>query len=116
PLYEQFHLDEPWDSKHNKPLIAKMPALFKAPSSKVAGEGKTVYQTLRGLETVFPGKGGLAIKDITDGTSNTIMIVETDDEHAVAWTKPDDFAVDKDQPVKGLGQSADSFIAALCDG
>ena len=25
-LYNQFHLDEPWDSEHNKSLIAKMPA------------------------------------------------------------------------------------------
>ena len=24
-LYRQFHLDEPWDSPHNKPLIAQIP-------------------------------------------------------------------------------------------
>ncbi|HEY7158442.1 MAG TPA: DUF1559 domain-containing protein, partial [Gemmataceae bacterium] len=24
-LFAQFHFDEPWDSKHNKPLLAKMP-------------------------------------------------------------------------------------------
>src|SRR5206468_579294 len=28
PLYQQFKLDEPWDSKHNKKLIAKMPEIF----------------------------------------------------------------------------------------
>ena len=44
-LYRQFHLDEPWDSEHNKPLIAKMPAIFAAPGSKVAGDNKTVYLT-----------------------------------------------------------------------
>ena len=26
-LYKEFHLDEPWDSEHNKNLIARMPAV-----------------------------------------------------------------------------------------
>ncbi len=30
-LYDQFHLDEPWDSEHNKTLIPKMPAVFASP-------------------------------------------------------------------------------------
>ena len=30
-LYDQFHLDEPWDSEHNKPLAAKMPAVYSSP-------------------------------------------------------------------------------------
>src|SRR5262249_32558111 len=28
-LYKQFHLDEPWDSAHNKQLIAQMPGVFQ---------------------------------------------------------------------------------------
>src|SRR5438093_7201056 len=27
-LYKEFRLDEPWDSAHNKKLLAKMPKLF----------------------------------------------------------------------------------------
>ena len=27
-LYKEFHLDEPWDSDHNKKLLEKMPPLF----------------------------------------------------------------------------------------
>ncbi len=30
-LYERFHLDEPWDSLHNKQLIAEMPDVFRSP-------------------------------------------------------------------------------------
>ena len=37
-----------------------------------------------------------------DGTSNTAMVLEVDDEHAVIWTKPDDFEPDKDDPLKGV--------------
>ena len=36
-LYQQFHLDEPWDSDHNKQLIEKMPAVFVAPGSQSRG-------------------------------------------------------------------------------
>ena len=55
-LYKQFHLDEPWDSEHNKKLIANMPSTYKSPGSKVSGEGKTNYLTVRGKNTIFPGK------------------------------------------------------------
>ena len=36
-LYRQFHLDEPWDSPHNRTLIDKMPAVYCLPISKSAG-------------------------------------------------------------------------------
>ena len=29
-LYEQFHLDEPWDSPHNLALLPKMPGTYEA--------------------------------------------------------------------------------------
>ena len=53
-LYKQFHLDEPWDSEHNKALVAQMPAAYKHPRSTVAGEGKTHYLTVRSEKSVFP--------------------------------------------------------------
>ena len=37
-LYNQFHLDEPWDSEHNRTLIAKMPADLRR--SGLAGAGR----------------------------------------------------------------------------
>ena len=44
-LYEQFHLDEPWDSEHNKALIAKMPATYASPalSEALKAKGMTTY-------------------------------------------------------------------------
>ena len=27
-LYRKFHLDEPWDSTHNKQLVSEMPELY----------------------------------------------------------------------------------------
>ncbi len=94
-LYDQFHLDEPWDSPHNKALISQMPAVYACPSGSkaLAAEGKTCYLTPRGDGTMFPGAEGVSFRDVTDGLSNTFMVVEANDSQAVIWTKPDDWEV-----------------------
>ncbi len=116
-LYEQFHLDEPWDSPHNKALLAQMPQVFRSPASKSRKPGYTNYVVPVGPGTVFEGPEGRSFRDIRDGTSNTIMILEVDDAHAVPWTKPDDWTYDRENPTSGLGGLYPHvFHAALCDG
>jgi hypothetical protein len=115
-LYREFHLDEPWDSEHNKQLIPRMPALYIAPGSK-AGEGRTNYLTPRGEGTIFPGKEALSLAKVLDGTSNTILVVEAGDEKAVVWTKPDDYEFDPMNPTRGLpGLRSDVILATFADG
>ena len=112
-LYKQFHLDEPWDSEHNKTLIEKIPAVYACPSAKLK-PGLTTYMVPVGERTIFSGKDGMPLKEITDGTSNTLLLVEVPDEHAVTWTKPEDSPID---PEKGFRSShAKGFVAALADG
>jgi hypothetical protein len=43
-LYNQFHLDEPWDSPHNKKLLSKMPAVFAPLGVKTWQPFSTFYQ------------------------------------------------------------------------
>jgi hypothetical protein len=115
-LYDQFHLDEPWDSEHNKKLIAKMPVQYRSPMSKLK-DFRSNYVVPVGPGTVFEGHEGMSFKDIKDGTSHTIMAVEVDDDHAVIWTKPDDLSYDPKEPAKGLGGVyKNCFIALFCDG
>ena len=118
-LYRQFHLDEPWDSEHNKQLIAKMPDIFQSPSSPLErADGKTLYMAPIGKGFVMDGtKDGVGIRQITDGTSKTIVVVEANPEKAVIWTKPDDLKVDLENPADGLGGLyAGVFQAAFADG
>ncbi len=112
-LYDQFHLDEPWDSEHNKKLIDKMPAEYRSPKSKLKEPGKTNYVVPVGPGTVFEGREGTPIKNITDGTAHTFMAVEVDDAHAVIWTKPDDLPYDPKEPSKGLGGLFKNYFLAL---
>jgi hypothetical protein len=115
-LYNEFHLDEPWDSEHNKKLIDQMPKIYRSPASG-APPGGTNYLTIRGKDTAFPGEQGVKLADITDGTANTIMLVEVSDRKAVIWTKPDDFEFNEKNPIDGLlGLWPGGFLAAMCDG
>ena len=72
-LYKEFHLDESWDSPHNRALISKMPATYRCPgeSGELAGQGKTRYLAPRGKATIFGGSDPVKLRDVTDGTSNT---------------------------------------------
>ena len=112
-LYKQFKLDEPWDSEHNKKLIAKMPAIYRTPGAKDRA-GFTAYLGITGKDTMFPSEAkGIALKDVIDGTANTIFLVEADDEHAVEWTKPMDLKFDADKPLTGIRTA---FNALFVDG
>ena len=86
-LYDEFHHDEPWDSPHNKTLLDRMPAAFAHPDEN-PGAGLTFYRGLIGKGAFFDPevKQGTGIAMFTDGTSNTLSIVEA--REAVPWTKP----------------------------
>ena len=115
-LFQQFHLDESWDSPHNRTLIDKMPAVYRLSISKTE-PGRTNYLLPVGNGALFDADKPTEFKDIKDGTSNTIMVVTVDDQHAVIWTKPDDWAFDPKDPAKGLGRFFDGgFNATFCDG
>jgi hypothetical protein len=100
-LYRQFKLDEPWDSPDNKKLLDKMPAVFAPVRGASRGRPVTYYQVFAGKGTMFEGTEGIRLRDITDGTVATVMMVEA--AAPVPWTKPDDLAYAAERPVPKLG-------------
>ena len=114
PLYERFHLDEAWDSEHNKSLIDQMPDIFKTPG--VDEEGKTSIHGIVGENTIMSGDGTTRMRDIIDGTSNTIMIAEAGPEKADIWTKPGGVKLVEGAPAATLGKIGETFMMARCDG
>ncbi|MFO0965091.1 MAG: protein kinase [Gemmataceae bacterium] len=108
-LYRQFKLDEPWDSPHNRELVAKIPAVFSLGRT----DGKTTLLVPVGAETIFPGGKGVNLLEITRGASNTVLILQADDDHRVIWSKPDDWPYNPYQPAQGLGEN---FWVARPDG
>lgn len=100
-LYEKFHLDEPWDSEHNIKLLEQMPDTFRHPS-RATRPGYTVYQAPISEHSLLRETEPTTLAQITDGTSNTIMLIETSAEAAVPWTKPEDYRIDEADPKKNL--------------
>lgn len=82
-LFDQFRLNEAWDSEHNRQLIKSMPQAFGS-----SPEGKTRFRTLLNVD----GKGWpyLKSREITDGTDQTIALAYFGPTQAIEWTKPDD--------------------------
>ena len=109
-LYKQFKLDEPWDSDHNKKLIPLMPKTLMSPLSPQQ-TGMTHYVVLTGKSAMFSVTEGRLLASITDGTSNTAMIVEA--AQPVEWTRPQDLVYDDRKPVPKLlsGPNGGSNVA-----
>ncbi len=119
-LYNQFHFDEPWDSPHNLSLLKFMPEIFRS-SGDAIDSSTTSLMYFTGLGAPFPAptaadQRGPTLASITDGSSNTIAVVEAGAEVAVPWTKPVDLPLDMNNPFSVLGELGEEFLAAYFDG
>jgi hypothetical protein len=119
-LYEQFHLNEPWDSPHNSRLLRRMPSAYVVPGI-VDPPGMTRYRVFVGKRAAFemPPEGakdpaGRRRKEFPDA-AGTILVFEADS--AVPWTKPDelDFATGKESLPRLSKQNGGSG-AVMADG
>ncbi len=115
-LHQQFKLDEPWDSPHNKRLIARMPKIYAPLGGDAKDPFSTYYQVFTGKGTIFEEGGkGTKFPDITDGTSNTILAVEGGEP--APWTKPVDLPYDDQKALPKLGGMLNGgFNVLLGDG
>ena len=102
-LFEQFRLDEPWDSPNNLPLADKMPEVYGCPSDDLPSNA-TGYVVAVGDETYFPPHGTVSYHDVKDGSSVTGMVGELRSSKIV-WTKPEDLVFD-DRFTQGGGFSS----------
>ncbi|HEV3163146.1 MAG TPA: DUF1559 domain-containing protein [Isosphaeraceae bacterium] len=116
-LFKQFHLDEPWDSPNNLPLLQKMPRAYRCPTSLSAPSDATLtsYRVFVGPGTMFEAADGARMADDTDGAGNTILVAES--TQPVPWTKPDEMAFSPIGPLPPVGSKhPGGFDALMADG
>jgi hypothetical protein len=114
PLFNQFKMNEPWDSANNKPLLEKMPKVF-APVRVKPAAGETYYLGFSGKATCFEPRNPVGLSKLVDGTSLTALLVEAGS--GVPWTKPEDVPFDAAKDLPKLGGLFDGdFHMALADG
>jgi prepilin-type processing-associated H-X9-DG protein len=89
-LYSQIDLNKPWDDPVNLPFSKIMIPTFACPSGHTDSPEKTCYQVIVDPSGIFTGAKSTKFSEISDGTSNTILVIETESENAVPWMSPDD--------------------------
>jgi prepilin-type processing-associated H-X9-DG protein len=114
-LYNDYDFSQPWDSPKNKALLDKMPDVYRDPIHGDKKESFTHYAAFVGPTSVFrpegakqidpkspPLAGGsIRLQNITDGTSNTVIVSSVEPARKIPWTKPED--IDVGPAFKGFG-------------
>jgi Protein of unknown function (DUF1559) len=103
PLYEQFDKTKAWDAPENLAISGMMISTFKSPNSTAPTLNGTNYYCVIGPRTIFPGSTGTNMASIRDGTSNTLMILESEEISATSWAAPIEFDITKQPLMFGTG-------------
>ena len=93
-LYQQYNFNLPWDSPTNMAIVSQMPEAYGSPGDPGVTLHDTSYLVIVGRNTIFPGNGSLNTNDITDGTGNTLLVVEST-ESGICWLEPRDLEASK---------------------
>lgn len=114
-LYQQYKMNEPWDSENNKKVLALMPAQYRHPSQGASTNTAIFAAYGDGFAFQKDDKEGTKIQDILDGTSSTICVFEAKAD--IPWTKPEELSIDLSKGVPAnFGFTPEVFTAGLCDG
>jgi hypothetical protein len=91
-----------------------MPATFRDPTEPNNSTNSS-YFALTGNGAAFSKKEGAQFRDFTDGTSNSLLLVEA--KRKIPWTKPEDIPFDPKKKLPKFGGHYDNiFLALLADG
>jgi prepilin-type processing-associated H-X9-DG protein len=98
-LYQQWDKTKAWDSPENMALSNTILNVYRSPNDDGPPTG-TNYFVVVGANTAFPPDKGIKMFDMTDGTSNTITVIETKGIPG-NWAAPIDPSLDKLTPQVG---------------
>ncbi len=97
-LYQQIDLNSAWDSPQNLALAQTVISPYCCPSVKGGDPYRTDYKVIVGPGTMFEGTNQIGFRDVTDGTANTILVVEVAGS-STSWMEPADLDLEQLQPV-----------------
>ena len=105
-LYREFHLEERWDSPHNRTLLDRGPRLYRKVGAEDDSETSFI-QVFVGPGSAFESPNGEPFthpdgaSNFPDGLSDTILAVEA--REGVPWSAPFDLPTGPELPPVALG-------------
>ena len=108
-LYDAYRFDEPWNGPNNRKLAARMPAIYACPADTDSPTHTTNYYAVVSSVTVWPEHLALRFRDIRDGTSSTMQLVESRDAN-VNWMDPRDLNLG--QALEGINPKSSPSISS----
>ncbi len=88
-LFNQLNLSKPWDDPANAVLMKATVRQYHCASSP-GDVSRSNYLAIVTPGSIFGSTTSRTQAEITDGTSNTLMVIEVPDEQAVPWYAPQD--------------------------
>lgn len=117
-----YTVKEPWDGPINSQLHSIDHWLFRCPCDRSRRPCMTNYVAIVGDGTMWPGSKSSTLDDITDGTSDTIMIVEIANSD-IHWMEPRDLPIeeleawlDPNHKPRIFGNHIEGSVVAYADG
>ena len=93
PRYNMYNFSDTWDGPSNAALLRPAPRVYICPSFTDNASTNTCYATFTGDNTILGAGECIPMREITDGTSNTLLIVEACKLN-IPWLKPQDIDAD----------------------
>ncbi|MCA9034192.1 MAG: DUF1559 domain-containing protein [Planctomycetaceae bacterium] len=100
-LYHQIDLTRPWNAPENSRAFQTAMPLFQCPCARL-GHNQSTYLVLNGPDCIFNADKTMQIRQITDGTANTIAIVDVPESMAIPWMQPVDLSPDMLPSIKRM--------------
>ncbi len=98
---------------HNKALLSQMPDVYRHPS-QAADATTTGYIGFVGETAVLGNQEGRRFADMTDGTSNSLLVIEA--KTAIPWTKPQDVSFNPKSDLEIVFFDESQVQFAMADG
>lgn len=86
-LYQQIDLSKPWNDPANAQALETSLLVFQCPYGRMPSN-HTIYLCVSGQDCCFHESIPKSISNITDGTSNTLIVVEVPRDRTVPWMSP----------------------------
>ena len=122
-LFDQIDLTKPWNHPDNLRFADAMPQVFDCPKATESSPTfTTAYVAVTGHDTVWRPDATVSTRDVPDGTSKTVLVIECEAART-HWMAPNDVLFDDIVPVETTGETMllsgphpNSAVIVFCDG